>query len=156
MGCFENFSRSMIWSIIKWVYKHTQTDKWVCTHAHCCLLKVGVTTPGSRKNAPIYIATCAYSFINLSMMIYSFYDTPNYKFFQKNPYFLICYYNTMTVVYKISITIYSKYTCIHDIRTTIDGLVWLYTSSTDTSTGYIHLKSKDIHMGATTPGSTPY
>ena len=52
MGCFEKNSHSMIWSIIKWVYKYTQIDKWVYTHKQCVLLKVVVTTPGSRKNAP--------------------------------------------------------------------------------------------------------
>jgi hypothetical protein len=56
------------------------------------------------------------------------------KKFQNNPYFLICYSNTMTVVYKISITIYSMYTYILDIHTTIDGIVWSYTLS-----GHIHL-----------------
>jgi hypothetical protein len=56
MGSFEKNSRTKIWSIINWAFKHTQTDKLVCTHTQCGLLKMGVTTPGSRKNAPyIYI-----------------------------------------------------------------------------------------------------
>ena len=50
MGSFEKFSRSKIWSILKWVYKHTQTDKQVWTHTQCGLLKMGVTTPGSIEN----------------------------------------------------------------------------------------------------------
>jgi hypothetical protein len=45
-------SHSKIWSILKWVYKHTQTDKWVCTLTECYLLKMGVTTP--RNNTHIY------------------------------------------------------------------------------------------------------
>ena len=65
--------------------------------------------------------------------------------------YITYYFNTIIVVYKISITIYSMYTCILQYTHTIlDGLVWSYTSSTYTSSGYIHHKSKDIHMGVTT------
>ena len=50
MGSFEIFSRSKIRSILKSVYKHTQTDKQVWTHTQYGLLKMGVTTPGSIEN----------------------------------------------------------------------------------------------------------
>jgi len=99
----------------------------------------------------VYILIYQFEYVYILILWYS--KSYYVKFFQNNPYFLICYSNTMTVVYKISITIYSMYTCIFDIRTTIDGLIWSYTSSTYTLSGHIHLKSKDIHMGVgvTTP-----
>ena len=43
--------RVVRFGVLKWVYKHTQTNKWVSTHTQCGLLKMGVTTIGSRKNS---------------------------------------------------------------------------------------------------------
>jgi hypothetical protein len=66
MGSYEKISRNKSWSILNWVYKHTRIDKLVCTHTQHGLLKMGVTTRASRKNAP-YI------------YIYIYYPTAGYK-----------------------------------------------------------------------------
>ena len=50
-----------IWSILILVRQHTQTDKWVCTHTQRDLVIMGVTTPGSIKNAPFSIYDIIYA-----------------------------------------------------------------------------------------------
>jgi hypothetical protein len=49
MDSYEKISHSKSWSILNWVYKHTRTDKLVCTHTQYGLLKMGVTTRACRK-----------------------------------------------------------------------------------------------------------
>ena len=56
----------------------------------------------------VYILIYQFEYVYILILWYS--KSYYVKFFQNNPYFLICYSNTMTVVYKISITIYSMHT----------------------------------------------
>jgi hypothetical protein len=67
----------------------------------------------------------AYSFISLSMFTHCkiLQILLCNSFFQKSSYFLMYYYNTIIVVYKINITIYSMYTYMLDINTILDSLV---------------------------------
>ena len=56
----------------------------------------------------VYILIYQFEYVYILILWYS--KSYYVNFFQNNPYFLICYSNTMTVVYKISITIYSMHT----------------------------------------------
>jgi hypothetical protein len=69
------------------------------------------------------------------------------KVFKRTHIFLTYYFNTITIVYKIIITIYLMYTCILDIHTTLDRL---YFVNIHFIGPYLRPKSKDIHMGVTT------
>jgi len=71
----------------------------------------------------MYVFILVYQFEYVYILNLRYFKSSNVIFFQKRPYFLISYENATAVLYKISITIYFKYTCILDIHTTLDDLV---------------------------------
>jgi hypothetical protein len=153
-----------------YLYMHlyvNETKLWaLCWHFICILLSdithtrvfeymvsffllPGVATPIFNKQPCVWILVYQFQYVYIHILRYS--KSYYVKKVSKGHTFLIYCYNTIILIYKISLATYFVYTCKLDIYATLDDPVWSHILYTYASSGHIHPKSRDTNMIVATP-----